>query len=1822
MACLFGLVAEPLELIQAVLTSSRVQAFDLALHAIYTQPLPVEDQFDTLKILLNQLPADQRLPLLRKLSTFKPQMAARLAHWSADELQPLTGFPLQVVLAEQGIDELLGPLDRALACRLTAQPDQEIASLNAAMQGARRLQARLSAQIACAAGQNGDPQAARAAWEVAVELDPEAPAPLAGLVGTLIDAGLPGDAQDRLSNFPKVESSPHLLLLLARMAGQGGETEKARQYAGQAAELFLEPGAEAANREYGKTPEHFETGLVQGSRLHPNQIDFGVNLADLLLDLGLPRLAVQVAAFVLNHQPERAELLALVAQAQGQIGEAGQAVQAAHLAVALEPGRLDFRRILAESLERCGDWKAALVERSTLISRSNASSDPALLATDLRAQANCALHAGELEQSVQASRQAILIDPQDGLAFTLLGDASAALGDPEAAFEQLHRAAELSPGQPEPWLSLARLYNQVGQPQKCLEILQTATRAAPEFPAVHLALGEAFLAQKAPTQALAVLRRAADLAHTQENSSNQAAPGIALRLGQTLHQLGHLPEARQILQGAYRAAPDVQEIAYSYAQILLALGEKRAALAPLESLLLSSPADPAPYIDYASALLSLSAPAKTGREPTHETPDTSAPKVEKAVPALRRALEISPDQAEARALLAEALTACGELLPAMEAYRSALETTLAQDPAWQSRLSLGLGQVALKIGQIETAIAALQEAAQAGPLNPDIQRSLSEAYDAAGLSENAFQAARAAILLAPEDIGILTWFAEQALELRSRPGAPISQTQTEAINALNRAASLAPERSDLLIRLGQVQMQAGETQAARSTLNKLVEQQEQRAASERNIGDLYQASKKLLRLGDAGGAVKSLELALQSNRRRTDWTLAATAAGSPSLLDLLTDLAAARYSAGDPEGALDALDQAIVVAPEEASLYLDKADLHLEMSQPTAAIRPESSSGDGSTEQESTSGTDHIQAALACLETALKLNPGDPSLHQRAALIQRATGDLSAALAHAEQAAGLQPVPTNAGPEGKAPNSGDRAACALAADLAYTQFQNTKARRYLSEDWPASLPFDPFDRIDYYCLRAELALEAGDNLYAADDLSNVLDFASEHPRVLAIQSRLVARRGDLEVALQMLRDAEEALSPADKPLRSKNGRQKEQHRSRKGVSPDQTRCGIRGIGLLSARMRNLNNQLSVAEAALELHRWEVGLELLKQVTAAAPLELLYQLRFARALVLRAEFHSLCRDLQVIRHAPSETALSAESRQSFESAIQAAEAQASREHGNGAECSVDLLQSLRRWKARGQAVFDPNRENASALGTLGSDPEDVAARVACLRQIGDTAAAGQAARAYPQYPRVLIQLALALFAEKPRQALAAAHAATEIVLRPEMVLRPDQPGGAIQGGGGESPHKAPSAHREDTPLVHALLARLVHQSGNRAGDSSLAVRAIEAALVYWPDEPRWHALAAEIYATRSGPPELSDLAPVIHHLEQAIQLEPKYGAHYLALGRVTLQEGDYPRAIQALEQATRLSPELPEPWLLQAQAFRAAGDLEQAASRAERAVTLAPESVAPLLLRGEIALETDSPRGALSRAQAALRIDSNNDAAQLLLARSLGSLDRPDEALSTLDKALPMTRNPLPFQIERARLLLRSKGQEAALQALIELANTYPGDPTVLSLLAESLAEAGQREAAIQTAQRALRAGEEPQVGQAVSEHANLHLLLGRLLHRAGQLDQAIHHLSEASQHNPTLVEPYLELGHTHQERRQFAQALSAYQQAARIAPGDARGFYYSGLVFKESKDYLSAESMLRKAAALAPDDLSIHRLLAAVVALNLVHNRREPVREG
>ena len=224
-----------------------------------------------------------------------------------------------------------------------------------------------------------------------------------------------------------------------------------------------------------------------------------------------------------------------------------------------------------------------------------------------------------------------------------------------------------------------------------------------------------------------------------------------------------------------------------------------------------------------------------------------------------------------------------------------------------------------------------------------------------------------------------------------------------------------------------------------------------------------------------------------------------------------------------------------------------------------------------------------------------------------------------------------------------------------------------------------------------------------------------------------------------------------------------------------------------------------------------------------------------------------------------------------------------------------------------------------------------------------------------------------------------------------------------------------------------------------------------------------------------------------------------------------------------------------------------------------------------------------------------------------------MAQAFEALEQPEDALKAVEKAIPLSDRPLAMQQLRVRLLYKLYGPQMAIQAIQLQLEGDQLDPVLNSLLADYWLELGETENAVQSARRALQTG---QVDLPPTTQSHLHLLIGVHARHSGQLDQAIYHLNEAIHQTPNNMEAYLELGHTHQDRRQINQALEVYQMAVKIAPNDFRPYFQAGLAFKDSKDYLESETMLRRAAHLAPNELNIHRQLAAVVALNLVHNRR------
>jgi len=168
--------------------------------------------------------------------------------------------------------------------------------------------------------------------------------------------------------------------------------------------------------------------------------------------------------------------------------------------------------------------------------------------------------------------------------------------------------------------------------------------------------------------------------------------------------------------------------------------------------------------------------------------------------------------------------------------------------------------------------------------------------------------------------------------------------------------------------------------------------------------------------------------------------------------------------------------------------------------------------------------------------------------------------------------------------------------------------------------------------------------------------------------------------------------------------------------------------------------------------------------------------------------------------------------------------------------------------------------------------------------------------------------------------------------------------------------------------------------------------------------------------------------------------------------------------------------------------------------------------------------------------------------------------------------------------------------------------LIHLAQEHPNQPEVLTTLTDWLIQTNRLQEAEETAQSVLRI---------IPEQAEVHLMLGRLQKKKGQLDQAVAHLSDAISYDPTLIDAYIELGKTYQERNDLEQAINTYQKGSQADGSDPRPYFFTGMALKECKDYVGAEKMLKQAKRYAPHDSKIIRQLGVIKALNLINNLRE-----
>ncbi|MBW1784769.1 MAG: tetratricopeptide repeat protein, partial [Deltaproteobacteria bacterium] len=443
-----------------------------------------------------------------------------------------------------------------------------------------------------------------------------------------------------------------------------------------------------------------------------------------------------------------------------------------------------------------------------------------------------------------------------------------------------------------------------------------------------------------------------------------------------------------------------------------------------------------------------------------------------AVGALEKALALDPDNEIARVLLAEAQAADGYYKKSVLSFQRARESGLMIDPLWAPRISVGLGQAALKLGETETAIAALRDGQERFPTDLNLVRNLAKAYQDANLIENALDSARQAANIAPQDPDNLSWIADFTLEL----GYP-----EEGISALKNLIMVNPDQPMAFLQLGKAQASAGnlkESAAAYSTLANFDEIQPD---------ILLVAGDELIQLGELETGMESLSKAITICEANPE--------PSPLFPKIWSSQAKGFEIMDDHQEALELLDQAITAELNEPAWRIQKADLLIKGGR--------------------------NQAAIASLNNALDLSPDEPALHAKMARVQRQTGASEEALYHAQQALSGYLASSKEGSDAES-------ALVLAADLAASTLKYEVAVELLgSLDMQESRRGETLskEKIISLCLAGEIALDLAEEVKAADISNKLVSSQAGHPRVNTLQARILNRQGLLEDAKDRYYDA-------------------------------------------------------------------------------------------------------------------------------------------------------------------------------------------------------------------------------------------------------------------------------------------------------------------------------------------------------------------------------------------------------------------------------------------------------------------------------------------------------------------------------------------------------------------------------------------------------------------------------------------------------------------------------------------------------------------------
>ena len=178
-------------------------------------------------------------------------------------------------------------------------------------------------------------------------------------------------------------------------------------------------------------------------------------------------------------------------------------------------------------------------------------------------------------------------------------------------------------------------------------------------------------------------------------------------------------------------------------------------------------------------------------------------------------------------------------------------------------------------------------------------------------------------------------------------------------------------------------------------------------------------------------------------------------------------------------------------------------------------------------------------------------------------------------------------------------------------------------------------------------------------------------------------------------------------------------------------------------------------------------------------------------------------------------------------------------------------------------------------------------------------------------------------------------------------------------------------------------------------------------------------------------------------------QNALQIDLKFAAGYLWLGKTELKLQNPRGAYGALNQAVELNPNLTEAQILLGDILLMAKQLDKAKEKAELALKQEPQNTDALLLSASLAMAQSQPQKALEVLAEVRRLDPGKLSAYLLEAAILAKEKKLEGAAAILEHGIKANPKAVHLYVARAGLADNQKQFEVGESFLLKAVDQEP-----------------------------------------------------------------------------------------------------------------------------------------------------------------------------